>query len=242
MDVLANLTVQRITKTHFNNNWRPGELLIALLPYGAVWNSELLRIKTNAQETMTRSVHHLTAFYGFDDGRPFVLVEWKAPGQNALERRWILQEWSKTLPTTFNLRSWCILLAGEPEAEQRVWAEDLITSNMTPLYDLSKLQSVKLLTFNDTKLQASDPHGDARFSHQLEFRRWVNEDPDSLTSIEIGRRLQQFAEDHGCEFQTFDESALRDLNMNLLLAVGQASKRSPARLHIVTHNGSRLDG
>jgi leucyl aminopeptidase len=69
------------------------------------------------------------------------------------------------------------------------------------------------------------------------YRRWINENPDELTSIEIGKRLKAFAQSHGCSFEEMGIAELKKEGMNLLLAVGQGSERSPSRCYIL---GSKL--
>jgi len=66
------------------------------------------------------------------------------------------------------------------------------------------------------------------------FRRWVNEDPSTRTSLSIAEDVQAFAEvvavDGTLEVEVLTEPELRERGLNLLLAVGQASEASPPRL------------
>jgi leucyl aminopeptidase len=57
-----------------------------------------------------------------------------------------------------------------------------------------------------------------------------------MTSIALGEHLMDFSKEYGCGFMTLDEEDLKTHNLNLLAAVGQASRRSPSRLHVITHN------
>lgn len=66
------------------------------------------------------------------------------------------------------------------------------------------------------------------------FRRWVNEDPATRTSLSIAEDVQAFAKvvavDGTLEVEVLTEGELRERGLNLLLAVGQASESSPPRL------------
>ena len=57
-----------------------------------------------------------------------------------------------------------------------------------------------------------------------------------MTSLAMGKRLEVFAGVTGCEFQQLTEKELREEGMNLLLAVGQASRISPSRLFVLKKN------
>jgi leucyl aminopeptidase len=66
------------------------------------------------------------------------------------------------------------------------------------------------------------------------FRRWVNEDPSTRTSLAIAEDVQAFARvvavEGTLEVEVLTEGELRERGLNLLLAVGQASESSPPRL------------
>jgi|GEM_PF-927919 len=66
------------------------------------------------------------------------------------------------------------------------------------------------------------------------FRRWVNEDPAVRTSIAICDDVRQLAAldlaGGVLEIEIIEEARARELGLNLLLAVGQASDASPPRL------------
>lgn len=199
------------------------------------WSTAL---KSKSIEALRRNVHFLTIHTGFfEDGRkPWVCLEYQHAGENGLEERWVGQEWLKSLQQTFSSRKLVVFFDQGCTAKDLVRAEDIITAFASPLYESSLWQSVRMFAHNLAELTKADPDYQLRFQHQMEYRRWVNENPDSLTSIEIGMRLQEFAKANGCDFISLDESMLRDQGMNLLLAVGQGAKKSPSRLHIVTAN------
>ena len=188
---------------------------------------------------LERNHHYCTFHFGFiakDHSKPFVVVEWKKLGVDALERRYVLQELHKVLFTQFSIRNVVFALLDGSAAEQMVQVEDFAMTQHSPFYDRPKFESLRVVTFDQIGLDTSDPIRNYRQKYQMQFRQWINEDADTLTSIEIGERLAAFCFEHGCNFESHDERSLKEKNLNLLLAVGQASQRSPSRLHIATYN------
>ncbi len=213
----------------------------AKAPARAAWIAALIE---SSVKPMRQTHHYVTFHFGFSraGASPYCVVEWTGAGVNALERRWVLQRLGATLLSQFNLRKLSVYLEAGSGPEQVAFAEDLLTRSMTPRYDAAKLTAMRLLTPEPARLKDVDPYFAQRLSRQLGFRAWVNENPDQLTSIEMGARLQTFCKATGCAFETLGQGRLQELGMNLLLAVGQASERSPSRLHLATHNvtpGSR---
>ncbi|MCX6106044.1 MAG: M17 family metallopeptidase [Proteobacteria bacterium] len=223
----------------------PDELLIVLgAPSGdrAAWVRELVE---KSAPSLARTTHYLRSDSGFlshDGLRPYTVLSWQKLGVSALERRWVAHKMVTALTTQFNLKKIAVYLeAGSGPAELAI-VEDLWTRKMTPRYERSELESLRILTSDAETLKSADPHYDLRLRHQLGFRRWVNENPDELTSVVIGERLEAFCRRHGCEFNSFGREGLTKLGMNLLLAVGQASDLSPSRFYLATHRvmpGSR---
>ncbi len=187
---------------------------------------------------MRQAQHYASLHFGFlkPGVSPYVVVEWTGSGANALERRWVLARLTATLGTQFNLKKIAVFLEAGAGAAEVVMAEDLLTKTMSSRYETSALKAMRLLTPDVARLKEQDPHYKSRLTHQLGFRAWVNENPDQLTSLELGSRLEAFCKAHGASFESFDVAKLEELGMNLLLAVGQASDRSPSRLHLATHN------
>lgn len=212
--------------------------VVLILPARSKPSAGVKKILDQAIPALERKTHYLKSHTGFLSGtqKPWIAPEFSEAGKNGMERRWVFTEWAKQLQSTYAARKLVIYLDEGCDSEDLVRAEDLITLFAEPLYEGSKWQNVRVFAAKPDELTKNDRHYETRFSHQLKYRQWVNENPDSLTSIEIGNRLQNFAKDHGCEFKTLDESMLRDQGMNLLLAVGQGAKKSPSRLHIVGHN------
>lgn len=215
---------------------RPGVALAARQP----WVQELVR---GAQPSLTKTHHYMTYRVGFlpdqgggKGGAPYVVVDWEKPGTSSLERRWVLAKLGSALPTQFSAKRLAVFLEAGSGMPELALAEDIYTRQTSPRYEKSLLTGVRLLTATPGELQEADPFRNARIKAQIGFRAWVNENPDSLTSLEIGRRLEAFCQSRGATFETFDVAKLTELGMNLLLAVGQASERSPSRLHLATHN------
>lgn len=196
------------------------------------------KILSQAIPALERSNHYLKGHAGFLLGteKPWVAPAFTVDGNNGLERRWVFNDWAKNLHHIYASRKLLVYLDQSCNLEDLARAEDLVTLFSEPLFEGSKWQSVRVFAAQPDEVTKNDPHYELRFSHQLKYRQWVNENPDSLTSIEMGVRLQEFAKSHGCDFKTLDESNLRDQRMNLLLAVGQGAKKSPSRLHLVGHN------
>lgn len=214
------------------------EILVVMGPPGSTrppWVQDLVQ---KAVKSLSKSHHYMTYHVGFlpAGGAPYVIVDWQKPGVSALERRWVAQKLGTMLRSQFNTKKLNFFLEAGSGPNELVIVEDVLTRFMTPLYEKSLLTYLKILSPEASTLRASDPYFEVRLRSQLTFRAAVNENPDSLTSIELGHRLQTFCQKYRCHFETYDVQKLTQLGLNLLLAVGQASERSPSRLHIATHN------
>ena len=229
---IAPLTSQQLAAT------AAADELVVVLPARSKPSTGVTQLLSQSIPALERKNHYLKGHAGFFPGsqNPWVSFEYTTAGNNGLERRWVFHDWAKQLHSTYAARKLVVFLDQGCDLEDLVRVEDLVTMYADPLFDGSKWQSVRVFAENPAELTKHDPNYELRFSHQLKYRQWVNENPDSLTSIEMGVRLQDFAKDHGCDFKTLDESMLRDQGMNLLLAVGQGAKKSPSRLHLVSHN------
>lgn len=234
---MTPFTIERLSLNDLGSKSAADELAVILSPIGEP-SGPLAKLIRSAVAPLQRKAHYMSIYAGFlgSNDRPWVAPVFTTNGRNALERRWVFHEWAKTLQSMFANKKLVIFLDEGCTTEDVVRAEDLITVFAGPLYTNSKWESVRVFAHDPDAVTKEDTHYNLRFEHQLEFRRWVNENPDSLTSIEIGDRLEDFASAHNCSFTTLEESALQDENMNLLLAVGQGAKKSPSRLHIVTKN------
>lgn len=68
------------------------------------------------------------------------------------------------------------------------------------------------------------------------YRLWVNEDPSTRTSLQIAEDVMNYAATtEGVEALVLGTDELADANMNLHLAVGGASQKSPPRLVVATY-------
>ena len=229
--------IERLGFTEINSKVSADELTVILSPASGP-SPSLKSTIMGAVAPLQRKSHYITIHAGFfvANERPWVAPVFTTPGTGALERRWAFHDWAKSLHSMFASRKLVIYLDAGCATEDIIRAEDLVTVFAAPLYTASKWESVRVFAADPDTITNGDSHYQSRFEHQLEYRRWVNENPDSLTSIEIGDRLRDFASNNSCQFMTLAESSLQDENMNLLLAVGQGAKRSPSRLHIVTKN------
>jgi len=220
-------------------NCAADELTVYLATQAGARSPAVQELIRKAAKSLTRTTHYATAHVGFggDGGTaPYAVIEWTKPGANALERRWVLHALAGPLTAQFSVKKVAIHLEAGCGAEQLAMAEDFLTRGAAPLYDRATLQGFRIIAAEPARLRDVDPHHAARLAGGLGFRAWVNENPDSLTSIAMGERLEAFCKQHGCGFEAFDVERLKQLGMNLLLAVGQASDRSPSRLFIATHN------
>ena len=191
---------------------------------------------------MRREFHYALFHFGFlrEAGcAPYAVLEWKPEAygrwQSALERRYVAQKLVETVKSAFCVNKLSVFLSREAaDLAHLAIAEDIYSKYANPLYDAHTLTSFRLFASDREALQRVDPHQSVRWRRQLAFRAWINENPDSLTSIAIGERLSSFCHQHGVGFESFDESQLAAMGMNLLVAVGQASNRSPSRLYLAT--------
>lgn len=198
---------------------------------------EGLRRETIA--SLQRDLHYAKISIGFKDSRrPFALVQWQASGRHSLERRWILSQFYRTLRQQFRVKRCAVLVYGD--SEEIALAEDAYLAQMQANDEGNDWEAFDILLVEGKGggRRGCDPHAALRWEGLLGYRRWINENPDDLTSLEIGRRLEDFAKKHQCSFQELGLEELKKEGMNLLLAVGQGAERSPSRCYLV---GSHLD-
>ncbi len=212
------------------------ELLVYLTP--AREKNKSTWVNGRASERVAHlsgKLYYLNYDIGFfpGNGCPWVVLTWDHLGASALERRWVAQKFWVKLAQQFNIKKIVCYFPAGSQTDDFVLAEDLTTRSMTALYQSAKIE-MRMFTPDPGALQALTSHYSARFAGQLRFRQWVNENPDSLTSLELGARLKGFCHKHQLGFEELDEKQLAALGLNLLVAVGQASQRSPSRLFIAT--------
>ncbi len=217
-----------------------GLLLVLSSPASAVspWVEEL---KKQAIPTLQRDIHYGRLHIGFKDPkRPYAVVEWLDSKKHSLERRWILSQFYRSLRQQWRVKNLCIFVAAAVEpAQEMVLAEDAFLASMHSNDQGNDWARCDILTTDAAQQKSSDPYSTIRWEAMQGYRRWINENPDELTSIEIGNRLKKFSADHGCEFRELGLEELRREGLNLLLAVGQGAQRSPSRLYMISHNGNK---
>ncbi|MBC7531663.1 MAG: hypothetical protein H7318_08805 [Oligoflexus sp.] len=196
----------------------------------ASWVAEL---KEQAIPALSRDIHYAQISIGLKDGkRPYAVVSWKRNDRHALEKRWILSQFYRTLRQQWKTSRLNILLTN-PTSQDTALAEDAYLCSMRANDEGNEWTQVTILQTKTS--ESADPFAKIRFEAVQGYRRWINENPDELTSIEIGRRLKAFAEANGCGFVELGLDELKKEKMNLLLAVGQGSQKSPARCYYLTH-------
>lgn len=78
--------------------------------------------------------------------------------------------------------------------------------------------------------------------YEAGFRQWVDEDAEIRTSIKIAQDILDYADQNEqVDAYVMDEKQISDLGMNLLMAVGGASKKSPPRLIVATYGSPDPD-
>ena len=215
------------------------EVLIVMHTYNSKRQAWVEQLVKKSYKNLTRHCHYANFYIGFqgsDGESPYVILEWTSEGGNALERRYVLAQLTKIVHQLFTSKQWVVYLENFETTEPVSYVEDIFFRMTTPLYESSRLDSLKLLVNDENKFKALDRYQSVRFQRQWQYRQWVNANPDEMTSIEIGRQLSAFASANGCEFETLDEEQLRNKGLNLLLAVGGASRLSPPRLHLLSKN------
>ncbi|MEZ4742651.1 MAG: hypothetical protein R3B45_09420 [Bdellovibrionota bacterium] len=203
--------------------------------YTSLWIKELIK---TSYASLQRRNHYFSIDCGFFEAngeKPWMVLQWDHRDGCALERRWLANQAVETLKQRQGVKDLVFWLEPEFELDHLSIIEDIKASFMDPRYTQSSLERVVVMTPDVDRFSQMDPHRDIRMSYEQAYRRWVNENPDELTSLEIGRRLKLFADENACSFVSMNESELKKHGMNLLLAVGQASSRSPSRLHLVSY-------
>ena len=178
-------------------------------------------------------------FIGSNGAKPYVLVKWQQDGNSSLERRWVLGQLAARLKTTVQMKKLFLYFAEGCQGPELAMAEDLVMSSFEALYKKCHWHRVRLATPNTAlpKLKEIDPHRAIRLAGGLAYRRWINCNPDELTSLAIEADLEKFCrETGGLSFQVLKEADLDEQGLALLRAVGRPSKISPSRLILVEAN------
>ncbi|MFW7381680.1 MAG: hypothetical protein ACOH5I_22925 [Oligoflexus sp.] len=178
-------------------------------------------------------------FQGEKGQKPFVLFHWTEAEQILLERRWVWTQAIKHVHALLDFHKITLFIDGSSASlEQRILCEDLYSllgHGKSKEKKIEQIEVCSLQAYDDAWLKSQEN----RFQYRLGFADWINESPDTMTSIAIGQHLQAFAAKHGCGFEALDEARLKEQRMNLLLSVGAASESSPPRCYVLTH---KIDG
>ena len=201
------------------------------------WVDEL---ETKAIPVMEKRLEYIKAYCGFanDKSAPFAIIRWLKDGNGTFERRWLLGHFIKRIRTQFeSIKKLAVVIANDtPSKLDIAMAEDIYSSICNHLFDSLKIKSCDILVRDIKQIEKKDPYFRDRFSYNLNYRFWINENPDIRTSIKIGEDLKSFAMQHSCDFQEMTESELQKEGMNLILAVGGASEISPPRCFLLSKN------
>ncbi len=191
-----------------------------------------------AVPALDRDVHYLKIAIGLKDSRrPYGVASWQKLGRHNLERRWVLSQFLRSIKQQFKVEHMCVVVRASDGTDVAL-AEDAYLAGMECNDETNSWKSFTLLQTQEELERTADPYAQYRWQGVLGYRRWINENPDDLTSLEIGRRLKAFAQQKGCSFEELGLEELKAEGMNLLLAVGQGSERSPSRCYLV---GSKLE-
>ena len=188
------------------------------------------------QPSMTKDYHYLNTKSGFYNNVPFAIMEFTENRDNGLEKRFLVSKSLSKLKEVFSKKHLKVYFNCDDLTMLDVSiAEDCISTHYEKFYKKNDLETAYFYSSSASSFDLKRLN--TRFKYNLQFRSWINENPDELTSIEIGKRLEIFSnENSNCEFSSLGLDELKKLGMNLLLAVGQGSELSPSRCHIVTAN------
>jgi len=160
---------------------------------------------------------------------------WDKAPVSSFERRWVYTKVAKRLLQQFNLRKFVLFFSSQSSGEANYLPNDLVGVMDHPYLGCPETFQIRVFC-DKSLLHLGSPQQEVMCHYAFQYRHWVNEDPETMTSLEIGKRLKIFAENYGCSFQEFDQEELIKQRMNLLVAVGRASEDSPPRFFILTAN------
>lgn len=193
---------------------------------------EIERLKELSHPSMTQTHHYLRMYSGFvgPNQTPFMLLEWLKKGNSILERRWLMRHAFSRLNALFKPIDLIIGLKGHKDPLLKIVASDLYFMNSKFDFERHEYKTIKV--YHDMVL--SSPEIEFRF--QKGYMKWVNDNPDEMTSLKIAENLRAFAEENHLSCQIFDRPELEKMGLNLLLSVGQASETSPPKLIIIRNS------
>lgn len=168
----------------------------------------------------------VTRIYSDSCSRLILIYEY-SDTTNSLENRWLISRHFRNF-NKLNSKSVVSFFCRGRHLDFAI-IDDLISIRSNHLYEFSN---------QGYTVYCSDilDQDDAIALKTFSFKRWINENPDYLTSIEIGNRMEHFCKTkREIEFDSLDLARLKSEGLNLLLLVGRASTISPPRLHIAKY-------
>jgi len=241
---MKNINCEKIENGNPASIVKDDEMLIVLGKAGQKRSPWIGELRNKALGSLCKTQLNTVYNIGYLEGKeeiPFLIVDWIKEGNSSLERRYVMGRLAKIVRNQFAVKKFVFFLEEGSEAEQIAMVEDFVTGNSKIGFEGCAWQSVRVVSPSADALKKHDPFKKSRYSANINYRKWINTNPDEMTSITIGNELKSFAKAHGCEFESLEEEDLRKNGLNLLLAVGQASELSPSRLHLVSHNVKKGD-
>ncbi len=201
-------------------------------------------LESQVYPSLTQQHEYLRILFGFrapSGKKPYIIAEWLEEDRPVFEKRWLWTRAMNRLRSQLSFEQVHFFLNTDTAFDEQV----ALTEDFLQLYqsfsNTSPIEVKVSVADQDNKTAAASAWQQWVEDESLALRckrgyiDWINQNPDDLTSLEIGRQLQQFAKEHGCWFEEFDRSRLKEEGLNLLLAVGQASASSPSRLFLLAN-------
>jgi leucyl aminopeptidase len=197
----------------------------------------------NVQPLMhsNRRIYDLEVQLSIDaaNGNTIVWLWWHSTSRSLLERRWMVERCLGELRKNLKCYEEVHFLDKGASAADLVCIDDVILSRHSETTTQRKDVRTRVYAANELTeaswLKSEAASRTLRLAGALGIREWVNADPGLLTSIEIAKRVERFCHINNCEVKILDQEQLRAEEMNLLLAVGNASDISPPRLIIASY-------
>lgn len=225
---------QKTSEKNIHEFWSENTLLIS-------FNNQKSELITNLKQKSLKGLFYKdnyiechVGFEGENSEKSFLILDSKSTKLPDFEKRFLVFRALKKIKSKINFSNLLFYESRLLSVENSIYYEDLYSSTLGTFLKKSSIEKITAL-YNESINPEIDLK-DKRYYYNLQYRQWINENPDELTSIEIGKRLEDFSKKHHIEFNALDIPRLEKENMNLLLAVGQGSSRSPSRLFTLNYN------
>ncbi len=222
---------------------RPGALLAVFVGEHAASPPWVQALSSAAAPALTYAEHGVQVRAGMSPatGAPFVIIESALKADiSTFEQRWLVSKRMRQLRKVFVYQSVNIVVPGKGAPLHYAMAEDCWAMHTKPWESEEQHRERAHLFLTEPGPIAADLG--SRSQAWQGYRHWINENADELTSIVLADRLQSFAREHGCASQVLGLNELAREGMNLLLAVGQGSTRSPSRLIVLRNQAAQIPG